>query len=127
MEPEHSPGGCDTCDTKLAKPGAEPTFSAGQLRFLAAYRERVQIAPAARLAGVARCTAHRWAKDPVFAAAMSLMASAYFEAHRQKVLAAEDQREQWRRQRERDRQPERRATLERNAGYTWGSSQSPSG
>src|SRR5262249_54563843 len=91
---------CDRCGRKLVN--AQPALSERQLRFVDAYRQRLAIAPAARLARVHRATVYRWLADAAFTAAMRSAADAFFREHRAKVLAEEQTREQWRGQRERE-------------------------
>jgi hypothetical protein len=82
-------------------------LSERQRRFLDAYRQRLAVAPAARLAGVHRATVYRWMKDAAFVAAMRAAAEAFFEATRVRVEAEEAARQEWRRQREQERRPMR--------------------
>ncbi|WP_145243845.1 hypothetical protein [Urbifossiella limnaea] len=84
-----------------------PPLSDRQRRFLAAYQERLAVAPAARLAGVHRASVYRWRSDPVFAAAMRDAAEVFFANVQARVLAAEAEREVWRAARERARHPMR--------------------
>lgn len=84
-----------------------------QRRFLDAYRQRPAIAPAARLAHVHRASVYRWLANAGFAVAMRAAAELFFRAHKAKVLAAEESREQWRRQRELARRPMRCYNLAR--------------
>ena len=86
-----------------------------QRRFLAAYRERPVIAPAARLAGVHRASIYRWRADPVFQGAMRKAADEFVRAHRAKALAEEAARQRWREERERERRPMRCYYLARAA------------
>lgn len=112
MKTADGPEPCDTCDTMLTN--ANPTErSASQLRFLAAYREDPVVRRAARLAHVHRATVYRWMKDASFVTAMREAADAFFVAHRAKVDAEERERRQWRRERERARNPMRRYYLAR--------------
>jgi hypothetical protein len=97
----------DECDTKLTKLDFRSGLSERQQRFLDAYRKGPTIAPAARLARVHRATVYRWLADATFAAAMRAAADAFFQQHRAKVLAEQEAREQWRRQRELARRPMR--------------------
>ena len=97
---------CDSCDKKLTKVNT-PDSCERQRRFLDAYRQRVSIAPAARLAGVHRATVYRWRADPAFADAMRTAAEECFREHRAKVLADEAARQEWRDKRERERRPMR--------------------
>jgi hypothetical protein len=110
VEPTPKPP-CDTCDEKLRN--ANSSQRDRQRRFLEAYRQGPVIARAARLAGVHRATAHRWAADPAFLALMRAAADEFFRAHREKVLAAEAERQRWRDEREKARRPMRQAILER--------------
>ena len=87
--------------------GHAPELSERQRRFLDAYQQRLAIAPAARLAHVHRATVYRWQKDAAFAKAMEAAAELFFRRVKEKVLAEEEAREQWRRQRERERWPMR--------------------
>jgi hypothetical protein len=84
-----------------------------QARFLAACREELTVARAARLAGVNRASVCRWLADPTFAAARTAALDEFFKAHREKVLAAEAERAAWRAERERARRPMRRFYLAR--------------
>jgi hypothetical protein len=104
---------CDGCDRKLTIAYTVPERSAGRQRFLDVYRERLAVAPAARLAGVHRATVYRWMKDAAFRVGMRDAAEAFFRDHREKWLAAEAARQQWRQQRERERRPMRCRNLER--------------
>jgi hypothetical protein len=97
---------CDGCDRKLTNANA-PGWSERQRRFLDAYRQRPNIAPAARLAGVHRATIYRWLADAAFADALRAAAEAFFREHRAKVQAEETARQRWREERERARRPMR--------------------
>jgi transposase len=88
-----------------ANPG--PQLSERQRRFLDAYRQRLAISPAARLAGVHRATVYRWLRNSAFEVAFQGAAEMFFREHRAKVVAEEEAREQWRRQRELERRPMR--------------------
>lgn len=103
---------CDTCDTKLGNVGAQK-LSDGQERFLDAYRQKPQIARASRLARIHRATVYRWLQGEAFQLAVREAAECFFRSHRAKVLADEAAREEWRRQRELERQPMRREVLAR--------------
>src|SRR5436305_1134378 len=94
---------CDTCDTKIANINPAPELREWQRRFLDAYRQRLAIAPAARLARVHRATVYRWLRDAAFARALRGAAETFFQEVRAKVLAAEEARRQWRERRERER------------------------
>jgi hypothetical protein len=98
---------CDKCDKNLPIITPVADLSDRQRRFLDAYRQRLAIAPAARLACVHRATVYRWLRDAAFAAAMQNAAALYFQEQRAKVLAQEEARKQWRRQRELERRPMR--------------------
>jgi hypothetical protein len=98
---------CDKCDKNLPIITPVADLSDRQRRFIDAYRQRVAIAPAARLACVHRATVYRWRKDAAFTAAMRAAAELFFQEHRAKVLAQEEARKQWRRQRELERRPMR--------------------
>ena len=100
---------CDSCDTNPIKP--DIGWSDHQLRFLDAYRQYAVVAPAARLAGVARCTVYRWRANPAFAKAMHAASEDFFRVHRAKVLAAAYERQFWRAERERARRPMRLQAL----------------
>jgi hypothetical protein len=76
-------------------------------RFLAAYRERPWVAPAARLAGVHRATVYRWLADPAFAAAVRAAGDEFYAAHKAKVRAEDAARARWRAEREAARRPMR--------------------
>lgn len=106
------PAVCDTCDTMLRNDDPPP-LSDRQRRFLAAYQERLAVAPAARLAGVHRASVYRWRADPAFVAAMRAAAEVFFEEHQRKVRAEEAARQAWRDARERERHPQRCLTLAR--------------
>lgn len=80
-------------------------------RFLNAYAEKPQVAPAARLAGVHRATVYRWMTDPEFVTAMRAAAQEFFRRNRARVDADEAERKRWRQERERARRPMRRAIL----------------
>jgi hypothetical protein len=82
-------------------------LSERQWRFLDAYRQRLAVAPAARLACVHRATVYRWLADGAFAEAMRAAAESFFREHKAKVLAEEEARRRWREQRERERRPMR--------------------
>jgi hypothetical protein len=100
-------------DEKLRNVNPAAKLNDRQLRFLDAYRERLVIAAAARLAFVHRATVYRWMRDPAFAAALQGTAEEFFRAHKAKVLAAEATREAWRSRRERERWPMRCSHLAR--------------
>jgi hypothetical protein len=102
----HAPP-CDRCDTMMRNDKAAPELSERQQRFLDAYRQRLVIAPAARLARVHRATVYRWRQDAAFAAALRRAADEFFPEHRAEVLAAEEARQRWRRERELERRPMR--------------------
>jgi len=91
----------DGCDTNPIEPNIG--WSDRQRRFLDAYRQYAVIAPAARLAGVHRCTVHRWRATPAFAEAMHHASEDFFRVHRAKVLADGTARRVWREDRERAR------------------------
>jgi hypothetical protein len=74
-----------------------------QERFLDAYRQRPEVARAARHAGVHRGTIYRWQADPAFAKALQAATDDFFRTHRQRVLGEEAARAEWRRERERAR------------------------
>lgn len=97
---------CDGCDSLLTNANP-PGGNERQRRFLDAYRQRLVVAPAARLAGVHRATVYRWMADTAFAAAMRAAAELFFREHRAKVLAEEAARRRWREARERERRPMR--------------------
>jgi mevalonate pyrophosphate decarboxylase len=97
----------DRCDSLIVNVRAAPELNERQRRFLDAYRQRVAIAPAARLARVHRATVYRWMANAAFVAAMRAAADAFFRDHKAKILAQEEAREQWRRQREAERRPMR--------------------
>jgi hypothetical protein len=97
---------CDGCDRKLTNANP-PDWSERQRRFLDAYRQRPNIAPAARRAGVHRATVYRWLTDVAFAAALRAAAEVFFREHRTKVLAEEAARQRWREERVRARRPMR--------------------
>jgi hypothetical protein len=97
----------DECDKRLTKVRRAPALSEGQQRFLDAYRQRLAISAAARLANVHRTSVYRWLKDEAFAAALKEAADDFFRQHKARALAAEAVREEWRRQRERERRPMR--------------------
>jgi hypothetical protein len=78
-----------------------------QERFLDAYRQRPEVAQAARLSGVHRGTIYRWQADSAFAEALMAAADDFFRRHREKVLVEEAARAEWRRERERARRPMR--------------------
>jgi hypothetical protein len=103
----------DTSDKELAIANPLAPLNARQRRFLDAYRQRLAIAPSARLAGVHRATVYRWLSDAAFAAAMKSAAEVFFQEIRAKVVAAQQARQQWRRQRERERLPMRCENLAR--------------
>lgn|SRR5262245_8086237 len=98
---------CDSCDKKLTNVTTPPALSQRQRRFLDAYRQRLAVSAAARLACVHRATVYRWLADPAFAEAMRAAAEAFFREHKAKVLGEEEARQRWRDQRERDRRPMR--------------------
>ena len=84
-----------------------PGWSERQRRFLDAYRQRPNIAPAARLAGVHRATVYRWLADAAFAEALRAAFEVFYQENRAKVLAEEAARQRWRDERERERRPMR--------------------
>jgi hypothetical protein len=98
---------CDSFDKMLVNVKPALTLSERQRRFLDAYRQRLAIAPAARLAGVHRATVYRWMQDAAFVAAMRVAAEAFFQATKAKVQAEEAARQLWRERRERERRPMR--------------------
>lgn len=98
---------CDGSDRKLINANPAPELSERQQRFLDAYRQRLAIAPAARLACVHRATVYRWLADNAFAEAMRAAADLFFKEHKAKVMAEEAARQQWREQREHERRPMR--------------------
>ena len=97
---------CGSCDTLLTNVRPH-SWSDRQRRFLDAYRQRLAIAPAARLAGVHRTTVYRWMGDAVFLAAMKDAAEVFLRETRARALAEEAARQRWREQRERERRPMR--------------------
>jgi hypothetical protein len=98
----------DTCDTNLTKANIHnPAFSDRQRRFLDAYRQRLAIAPAARLASINRTSVYRWLRDPGFRAAMDAAAELGFADRRAEVEAWERERELWREQRRQARRLKR--------------------
>jgi hypothetical protein len=87
-------------------------WSTDQQRFLAVYRERRAVAPAAREAEIHRSTVYRWRKDPAFAQAMEAAAQAGYEQWRREVYPREEAaRRAAREQRERELLPMKRANL----------------
>jgi hypothetical protein len=84
-----------------------PAFSDRQRRFLDAYRQRLAIAPSARLAGIHRASVYRWMKHATFRAAMDAAAEVFFAERRAEIEAREAEREQLRRERELARRPMR--------------------
>lgn len=109
---ERSEATGDGCDGALTKPNA-PGRCDRRRRFLAAYRERPAVAPAARLAGVHRATVYRWLADPAFEAAVRAAEDAFYVAHKAKVRAEDAARARWRAERELARRPMRCAILAR--------------
>jgi hypothetical protein len=97
---------CDTCDERLINVNS-PGCTERQRRFLDAYRERLVIAKAARLAGVHRATVYRWLADAAFAEALRVAAEVFFQQNRARVLTAEAARQRWREERELERRPMR--------------------
>jgi hypothetical protein len=74
-------------------------WSNDQQRFLTVYRERGQIAPAAREAAIHRSTVYRWRNDPAFVAAMEAAARAGYEQWRREVYEPQEAARQAERQR----------------------------
>jgi hypothetical protein len=79
--------------------------TASRQRFLDAYAEKPQVAPAARLAGVHRATVYRWMADPEFVKAVQAATQEFFRRNRVRVDAEEAERKRWRQERERARRP----------------------
>ena len=102
----------DTCDEMLRNVRPKD-LTERQRRFLDAYRQRLAIGPAARVAAVHRATVYRWRADAAFQEAMRAAADEFFRDHLAKVLAAEAARQHWREERERARRPMRRYYLAR--------------
>ena len=96
-----------------AEPNIAAPLSDRQRRFLDAYRERLAIAPAARLACVHRASVYRWQRDPAFVAALKVAAEEFFRNARAKWEEQEAARQKWREQRERDRRQQRCENLAR--------------
>jgi hypothetical protein len=98
---------CDRFDKMFVNVNPAPELSERQRRFLDAYRQRLAIAPAARLAGVHRATVYRWLRGAAFVAAMRAATEAFFQATKAKVLAEAEARHLWRKLREQERRPMR--------------------
>lgn len=94
----------DRCDTSLQILAPQQK---SQRRFLDAYRQRSKIAPAARQAGVHRCTVYRWMADKTFVKAMREADEAFTEECRAKNAVEAAERKRWREERERARRPMR--------------------
>jgi hypothetical protein len=107
----------DRSGNLLANDSNLEKFSERQQRFLDAYRGTFYaIAPAARLARVARCAVYRWmAADPAFVVAMKQVTEEGYREHKAKVQAQVDARRHWRHEREQspERKTMRRANLAR--------------
>ncbi len=84
-----------------------PNWSERQRRFLDAYRQSPNIAPAARLAGVHRATVYRCKEHAAFADALRASYEVFYRENRLKVTAEAAARKRWREERERARRPMR--------------------
>jgi hypothetical protein len=87
-------------------------WSTHQQRFLAVYRERREVAPAAREAQIHRSTVYRWRANPAFVAAMEAAWEAGYQQWRREVYPREEAaRKAAREARERELAPMKRANL----------------
>ena len=89
------------------------SLSEPQRRFLSAYSQQPQIAPAARAAGVHRASVYRWRRDEAFVAAMKAAYQAWYAGHLVRVKIAETARAEQRRRREAELRPMKARNLEK--------------
>lgn len=89
------------------------SFTARQRRFLSAYSQQPQIAPAARVAGIHRASVYRWRADEAFVAAMDAAMQSWYAALQVRIKIQEAARQEQRARREAELRPMKARNLVR--------------